>query len=52
MSRSVLNTTATTERTYVSKSKFLQGSQCKKLLWYAYNEKDQFPETDAAQQAI
>jgi len=52
MSRSVLNTTASTERTYVSKSKFLQGSQCKKLLWFAYNEKDQIPETDAAQQAI
>jgi hypothetical protein len=52
MSRSVLNTTATTERTYVSKSKFLQGSQCNKLLWFAYNEKDQIPESDAAQQAI
>src|SRR5260221_12684660 len=52
MSRSVLSTTATTERTYVSKSKFLQGSQCKKLLWFAYNEKDQIPETDASQQSI
>jgi hypothetical protein len=52
MSRSVLNTTATPDRAYVSKSKFLQGSQCKKLLWHAYNEKDQIPEPDAAQQAI
>jgi len=52
MSRSVLNATASTERTYVSKSKFLSGTQCKKLLWFAYNEKDQIPETDAARQAI
>jgi hypothetical protein len=52
MSRSILTTTATTERTYVSKSKFIQGSQCKKLLWFAYNAKDQIPESDAAQQAI
>jgi hypothetical protein len=52
MSRSVLNVTATRERPYISKSKFLSGSQCKKLLWSAYNEKDQIPETDAAQQAI
>ena len=52
MSRSVLNSTASTERPYISKSKFLSGSQCKKLLWYAYNEKEEIPETDAAQQAI
>jgi hypothetical protein len=36
----------------VSKSKFLWGSQCKKLLWHAYNAKDQIPAPDAAQQAI
>ena len=36
----------------MSKSKFLWGSQCKNLLWYAYNAKDQIPEPDAAQQAI
>jgi len=36
----------------LSKSKFLQGHQCRKLLWYAVNAKDQIPETDAAQQAI
>jgi hypothetical protein len=36
----------------LSKSKFLQGHQCKKLLWYACNASDQLPETDAAQQAI
>ena len=51
MARSVLTTT-TTDRPYVSKSKFLWGRQCKKLLWYAYNAKDQIPEPDAAQQAI
>ena len=52
MARSVLTTTATTGRPYVSKSKFLWGSQCRKLLWYAYNAKDQIPEPDAATQAI
>ncbi|MCL4789521.1 MAG: DUF2779 domain-containing protein [Verrucomicrobia bacterium] len=52
MARAALNSTATTERPYVSKSKFLWGSQCRKLLWVAYNAKDQIPEPDAAQQAI
>ena len=52
MARSILTTTATTGRPYVSKSKFLWGSQCKKLLWYAYNAKDQIPEPGAAQRAI
>ena len=52
MRRAVLNTTATTERPYISKSKFLWGGQCKKLLWHAYNAKDQIPGSDAAQQPI
>jgi hypothetical protein len=52
MARTALNTTASAERPFVSKSKFLWGSQCKKLLWYAYNAKDQIPEPGAAQQAI
>jgi hypothetical protein len=52
MARSSLTTTATRGRPYVSKSKFLWGSQCKKLLWYAYNAKDQIPEPAAGQQAI
>ena len=52
MRSTVLTSTATTGRRYVSKSKFLWGSQCRKLLWYAYNAKDQIPEPDAAQQAI
>ena len=50
MGRTVLATT--TERPYISKSKFLSGTQCKKLLWNVYNAKDQIPEPDAAQQAI
>lgn len=37
---------------YISKSKFLWGLQCKKLLWYAYNAKDEIPPPDASQQAI
>jgi len=52
MARTALNTTASAERPYVSKSKFLWGSRCKKLLWHAYNAKDQIPGPDAAQQAI
>ena len=52
MARSILTTTATRGQPYVSKSKFLWGSQCRKLLWYAYNAKDQIPGPDAAQQAI
>jgi hypothetical protein len=51
MARTALNTTASAERPYVSKSKFLWGAQCKKLLWYAYNAKDQIPEPDASTQA-
>ena len=52
MSRAVSPMTATKERLYVSKSKFLWGRQCKRLLWCAYNAKEQIPETDAATQAI
>lgn len=37
---------------YISKSKFLQGLQCPKLLWSAYNAKNLFPEIDPASQAI
>ena len=36
----------------ISKSKFLNGLQCKKLLWYVYNEPDAIPEPDEATQAI
>jgi hypothetical protein len=37
---------------YISKSKFLQGLQCPKLLWSSYNAKHLFPEIDAAAQAV
>ena len=37
---------------FISKSKFLWGLQCHKLLWFAYNQKDAIPKPDAAQQAI
>jgi hypothetical protein len=36
----------------ISKSKFIGGLQCQKLLWHAYNAKHLIPETDAATQAI
>src|ERR1017187_7795644 len=36
---------------YISKSKFLWGRQCPKLLWTAYNAKHLIPETDASKQA-
>src|SRR6266404_1981779 len=51
MARTALDITKT-EQPYLSKSKFLWGRQCQKLLWYAYNAKDQIPEADAAAQAI
>jgi len=37
---------------FISKSKFLWGLQCQKLLWHAYNAKNLIPEPDASQQAI
>jgi uncharacterized protein DUF2779 len=41
------------ERTpFISKSTFLSGLQCSKLLWYRYNAKDQIPAPDDEQQAI
>jgi hypothetical protein len=39
-------------RPYISKSKFLWGLQCPKLIWFAYNQKDAIPEPNAATQAI
>ena len=35
----------------ISKSKFMNGLQCHKLLWYAYNRKEEIPEPDAATMA-
>ncbi|MFA5197827.1 MAG: hypothetical protein WC437_05415 [Patescibacteria group bacterium] len=36
----------------ISKTKYLNGLQCKKLLWYIYNEPEAIPEPDEATQAI
>jgi hypothetical protein len=37
---------------YISKSTYLMGLQCRKLLWFRYNAKDQIPAPDEATQAI
>ncbi|HEX9255170.1 MAG TPA: DUF2779 domain-containing protein [Candidatus Angelobacter sp.] len=37
---------------FISKSKYLCGLQCHKLLWHAYNAKHLIPGPDAGQQAI
>ncbi len=37
---------------FISKSKFLSGLQCHKLLWHVFNAKDLIPEPDAATQAV
>lgn len=37
---------------FISKSKYLTGLQCPKLLWYNYNAKDQLPDVSPATQAI
>jgi hypothetical protein len=37
---------------YISKTKFLQGLQCTKQLWSAYNAKHLFPDVDDALQAV
>jgi hypothetical protein len=37
---------------YLSKSKFLNGMQCHKLLWHAYNAADKIPPPDAQTQAV
>src|SRR5437762_12140435 len=37
---------------FISKSKFLWGLQCHKLLWHAYNAKHLIPEAGAQQQAV
>lgn len=36
----------------ISKTKYLNGLQCKKLLWYVYNKPKAIPEPDDATQAI
>jgi hypothetical protein len=37
---------------YISKSTFLMGLQCAKLIWFRYNAKDQIPAPDESTQAI
>lgn len=37
---------------FLSKTKYLGGLKCLKLLWYEYNRKQDLPEIDAATQAI
>ena len=36
----------------ISKSKYLEGLQCHKLIWFRYNAKDKIPPIDASTQAI
>jgi len=37
---------------YISKSRFLDGLQCPKLLWSAYNAKHVFPQVEVSLQAV
>jgi hypothetical protein len=37
---------------FISKSTYLMGLQCQKLIWFRYNAKDQIPAPDEATQAI
>ncbi len=37
---------------YISKSTFLMGLECQKLLWFRYNSKDKIPAPDEGTQAI
>ena len=37
---------------FLSKTKYLDGLKCPKLLWYEYNRKEDLPEIDAATQAL
>ena len=37
---------------FLSKTKYLDGLKCPKLLWYEYNRKEELPEIDAATQAL
>ena len=37
---------------FLSKSKYMEGLQCQKLLWYEYNRRQDIPKVDALRQAI
>ena len=41
-----------TYQPFLSKSKYLSGLQCHKLLWHYYNAKEEIPQVDAGTQAI
>ena len=43
---------APTRQPGLSKSTFMMGRQCSKLLWFRYNAKDQIPASDESTQAI
>ena len=40
------------QSSFLSKTKYLNGLKCHKLLWYEYNRKEDLPEINAATQAI
>lgn len=40
------------KRAFLSKSKYIEGLQCSKLLWYEYNRKELIPPPDPARQAV
>ena len=42
----------TTQHPLISKSSYISGLQCHKLLWYKFNAKNEIPEYDAGTQAI
>ena len=42
----------TTQHQLISKSSYVSGLQCHKLLWYKFNAKNEIPEYDAGTQAI
>ena len=52
MARPALTSAPVTGCPCVSKSKFLSGCQCPKLLWHIFNAKEQIPAPGASQQAI
>src|ERR1039458_7509280 len=37
---------------YISKSTYMMGLQCQKLIWFRYNAKDQIPAPNEATQAV
>jgi len=52
MGQTTLTHAVTPKPPCLTKSKFLWGTQCQKLLWHAFNAPNQLPDTSATQQAI